>query len=150
MSSDCVTKMFLILFSTLSFRRGSLVSKKGREEVVMFLQMYRPGILQLFHVRTIKDLSGCFPGLVSLLPGYHRRDNRECAGIVSPLSWQLPGRRFCFTDWHRNEIVRSPREEQYIYICMYIYIKSAHSVLLPANREPSLTLKSWIHCMDRK
>lgn len=42
------------------------------------------------------------------------------------------------------------RSDIYIYICIHIYIKSAHSVLLPANREPSLTLKSWIHCMDRK
>lgn len=36
-SSDCVTKMFLILLSTVSLRRGSLPSKTGREEVVMFV-----------------------------------------------------------------------------------------------------------------
>lgn len=85
LSSDCVTKIFCILFSTLSFRRGSPGSNAPREEVVMFvlLQIYCPEIPMSKQVLVNIPSSGDLKD--------DRGSFRMCSCICVAVAWEPQG-----------------------------------------------------------
>lgn len=133
MSSDCVTKIFLILFCTVSFRRGSLLSMTGSKDVVMVLRLFLFCFCFFANISSRNPDEWTSPVVIPRLDdqkevqtGLFRMFSWICVAVAQVTEARQQGMcrdRFSvvmatareaalfywLNKWHGNEIVRDPR-----------------------------------------